>query len=107
MIPHRLKFPLREHSEIFKNAMRTSGQFVDMFIHPALENIPQASVIVGKNISSKAVDRNRMKRRVLSILRQDILPKESRVLVIRTKSKSKTATYAQLKNDLISLASTK
>ena len=103
MIPKQGRFPLRSHQDVFRKSTRVSGVALDVFLSPAPENHSQASVVVGKNVSLKATVRNHVKRVLGEILRLDILPSSTRIIIVRAKQNSKNTSYAKLKEELTHL----
>lgn len=101
MLSRSLRFPLRSNQNIFRQSKRLLGQDLDIFVTPSSK--PQAAIIVGKNVSLKAAERNHIKRILGEILAKDILPSASKTLIVRAKTGARTKTYAQLKTELIDL----
>lgn len=107
MISKKARFPLRENQDIFRNSSRVSGTYADVYISSIEQGIPQASVIVGKNVSLLAVVRNKTKRRVSHILSDTLLPLVKKTLIVRLKSRAATASYETLSQELTHLVAKK
>lgn len=72
--------------------MRLSGSFFDVYIsRPEGKKVGKKEVSVGVKVSKKAVDRNKLKRRIREVLRilTDISDKNIRVVALKGSSSLK------------------
>lgn len=65
----------------------------------------KAAVVVSKKVAARAVDRNKLKRRVRHIIRAIELPQHT-TNILYVKKDARTANTIQLKNDLETLLTT-
>jgi ribonuclease P protein component len=80
--------------------MRISGRFFDVYVSsPKSGKQGERGVSVGAKASKKAVDRNKLKRRIREILRvsDNLLGKNVRVIALKGSSELK---FDEIKNDL-------
>ncbi len=103
MISKFRKYPLRADRSILRQGKRLRGKNVEIFTLPS--SFSRIGVIVGKNVSLKAAQRNLVKRRVAAALLQ-ILNGKSLDVVVRALPSSREATYEQIENELNQLIAT-
>ncbi len=80
---------------------RTHGEFLSLSISEGPFTEPRFACVVSKKVSLRAVDRNRVKRRVRASLAPIIpLITEPRAFVLVAKAKSRDATYQEIDQDV-------
>ncbi|HEX6560145.1 MAG TPA: ribonuclease P protein component [Longimicrobiales bacterium] len=95
----------REIRALFQRGKRSRTAHLDVFDFASPLAYPRVGVVVPKHRRS-AVERNRLKRRLREVLRQDVLPRlrqngvESDVL-IRARREAYLATFSQLRDELV------
>jgi ribonuclease P protein component len=85
---------------------RFHGRFFSLLIARAATDHPKFAVVVSKKVSLKAVERNKVKRRMrnaLTKLRSHV--QKPAALVLSAKADAKKASYAELVRDIESLFS--
>jgi ribonuclease P protein component len=78
---------------------------LDVFDSPSPAAFPRVGVVVPKHRRT-AVQRNRVKRRLREVLRQEVLPRLeaggcARDVVVRARREAYDATYTQLRDELV------
>ncbi len=87
----------------FKVGRRLSGAFLSLALG-AVGGRPHGgfACVVSKKAARRAVDRNRIKRRVRAIIRESVLPKSS-VLIVYAKAGASRATMDELREEIATL----
>ena len=96
--PHRLR-TRAEFDRVFKDGRSAHGALLSIRVADAKRL--RAGFTVGKSVSQKAVDRNRVRRRLREIIRGFEL--DAVELVISAKPAAAKATTAELRSDLETL----
>ena len=85
---------------------RMHGKFFSLLISPISGDHAKCAVVVSKKVAMKAVDRNKIKRRVRNILSKHIpRTKNSVALVFSAKRETKGVAFAELSRDIEALFS--
>jgi len=102
VLPLKNRLPLKtELSDLKKNGHKFSGQLITLVIKKRpYSPHSRFATIVSKKISSKAVDRNLLRRRLKAIHRPFILKTNSLDILALPKKAASTATFDQLQQDL-------
>ncbi len=100
MFPKQVKLSLKNQTDLFLTAKKKHTSIFTI-LHQLSEN-PGVAVIVSKKISTKAVDRNLVKRRVFAAItsRADEILEKKYALVIRCKPAIATTPYLEIKQQL-------
>ena len=102
MLKSSSRIKQREFTPLFKTGKRTNLPYFTMVFGRLLNENNQTplqfAVVVPKTVSKKAVDRNKLKRRVYSIIRQNIKTLQNKAFYIfLMKKEAKTAIFKDLK----------
>lgn len=77
MLPKKFRLSRQEFKDVMKNGRLISGRLAGVLVHRPSSIVhhpfPKAGIIVSKKLSSKAVVRNKLKRRLRAAL-QIVLP---------------------------------
>lgn len=98
MLPRSLRLTeSAEYQRLFRSAATGHGRLMTIRLTPAER--PQAGVIVSKKSAAKAVDRNRIKRRLRPLLRERLAAGPSVQVAVIAKAPARTATAAEFAAD--------
>lgn len=104
MIYKSKRYPLRTERSIFSKGKRARGSLVEISSLPS--SASRRAVIVGKNVSLKAVERNLVKRRISEALEKTLAVSNLNLdVVARALPAAKKATYVQLETEIGKLLS--
>jgi ribonuclease P protein component len=84
----------------FSKGKRIHGTYVQLIISPSA--VAHGSVVVGKKVYTRAVDRNRLRRRIYSLLRTHFKTNTS-VCIVITKPAIKNVPFTEVKVELLKL----
>lgn len=89
---------------MFRAGRRLSGATVDAYVRAAAESRPRVGVVVPRH-GRTIVERNRLRRRLLEVLRLEWLPRERvnpepRDLLLRPRSGAYDLTYDELRAEV-------
>lgn len=103
MLPSKNRVKRGEIEKSASNRRLFRGVMVSISMVPGAENSnnsPKITVIVSKKIIKTAVSRNRLKRRIYSIMQEHLSHMQSGIYMIYIKKESKNASYRELKDDI-------
>ncbi len=96
-----------EIRSLFRRGKRRRTRHLDAFVSPSPVSHPRLGVVVPRH-KRRAVDRNRLKRRLREIGRTEILPALAELrptldLLLRARPEAYTASFAALREELLEL----
>ena len=102
MLKKKERLTKRQFDRFFSSGKRSNSPLLGL-TYTSHESF-HGAVVVGKKVYKKAVDRNKMRRRLYSLL-YNLKEKFNLkvVYIITTKSTAKDSTYSELKDQLIDL----
>ena len=102
MLKKKERLTKKEFDRFFASGVRRHTTLFTLIVSPSSQF--HGAVVVGKKVYKKAVDRNRLRRRLYNILyRLSRERKASGVYIVLTKPASQTASYGDLKVALESI----
>lgn len=104
MLPASLKLMVRTESNFFQKAKKRFGQHLSVYFlysSPLLQ--AKGAVIVPKKQIPLATQRNTLKRKIKSILSQELKVKKGIKLVVLARGSAGQLTYSELENELKNL----
>ncbi|PWU23446.1 hypothetical protein C5B42_02730 [Candidatus Cerribacteria bacterium 'Amazon FNV 2010 28 9'] len=103
-MPRTRRFDLRHHREVFTQSRWKRGKLIDILLFPF--PVSSSAVIVGNVSGYPLVKRNRLKRQLRELAREEIKNKNnSPVIIIRAKRTTYDATFQDIKTELSHLVS--
>lgn len=107
MLPHKFRLSKKEFQQVLRQGRLISGRSLGVLTIKSSRprddrpRFPKAGLIVSKRLSKKAVERNRLKRRIRTGL-QKVLPKVSPELnlVVLPNKRAMEATVQELESEL-------
>ena len=91
----------RDFESVFKKGKTLSGKFLFLKVKKNDLQVSRFGLIIGKKISNKAVIRNRLKRQLREIIKNNLFNiKPGFDIVIITKPEIINKNYQEIKNDL-------
>jgi ribonuclease P protein component len=100
MLPKKNRLTRAQFDHYFKNGRRHHSEICTLIFHASPHF--HTSVVVGKKVYKKAVDRNKLRRRVYALVRTYLLHKTS-VCIVLVKPKVSSIPYTRAKEELITL----
>lgn len=99
MLSKQLRLTKKEFTEAFKNNTRTQTQFFTV-LHSKSDS-PKFSVVVSKKIQKNAIERNKTRRRVYSVIRDlEIHTQSNGTYILLVKKPVLSLSYAMLKGEI-------
>lgn len=100
MLAKKNRLTREAFNEHFAKGKRFHGTFVQLIMSPSKE--AHGSVVVGKKVFPRAVDRNRLRRRIYPLLREHFKNNPS-VCIVITKPALKNVPILEVKTELKNL----
>lgn len=104
MIPKKHRISKGFFEEIYKNGKGFSSLFLSMKVLKNNDKINFFSVVVSKKVSKVAPKRNKIKRRILYVLKQqNKLMKQGYFIVLQVKPPMKDQSYSFFKEEVLKI----
>ena len=100
MLPKIYRLPLRAESDFFQEAEKLYNKFFIIYFKKTVLKQTRAAVVVTKKTEPKAVDRNKIKRKLRAALLPTIKQTKGLDLMVLANKATKSAQHQQLIQEL-------
>ncbi len=103
MLPKSKRLKTADFKAFSGKVRRFFSPNISLAVAPNKETAGKFAVVVSKKVSGKAAERNLLKRRIFSVIRERKIEKQGFLAVFYPKKTSLDLSYANLKEEVISL----